>query len=406
MLSILYVRFVSTKFLDTIRFRMRTFKRLRKACLTGFFCFISSSLIASVDPETRIADLENKMSQVATINANHTYGANTASARPNLECGRLYFSMDALYWNARVGGTDFAYTDNDPYGRTPIRGRTKHVDFDWDWGLRVGLGYKFKHDAWDIKAEYTWWETRGSKSVSAGLTSSVVPMKGNPNLLATQVSAVENVSYTLCTLAKSRINLDFHSIELNLGRDYYISSKVSLRPNWGIKTAWIDLIQDTSYTGGTPLETQNGLKGNTIRVKQCSDYWGMGPRAGLDTRWYMGNKISGIVNLSCAAVYGFFDVSQKETFSAIEQNQISLTANRHAFSPAIQGQFGLQYATYLMDHRHHIAISLLYDAQYWWRQNQTLKFQGQSNGQTPLKYLRTSEDLAISGISINGRWDF
>lgn len=375
----------------------------------GVFCLVSSSVFGAMDRDSRVSELENQMSQVATNTSMDTFGANTASARPNVVNGVNWFiTLDALFWRTRVGGTEYAYSDQGPTATLPIKGAVKDMDFDWDWGVRVGLGYNFAYDDWDVKAAYTWWETGGSDSTRAGLNSSIIPTRGSSHV-GDDPTAPANTAqglFLFCTSAKSQYSVDFQAIDLELGRDYYVSSNISLRPFWGLKTAWIDLDQITRYTGGQVVSSQGGdflgLERNTVRVRESSDFWGIGPRTGLNSRWYLGEGISIYANVAAAALFGFFDVDHKEKYTAFDANRIRLHANRHTLSPTVQGQVGLQYATYLFESRYHISIGAAFEAQYWWRQNQMLKIDDSAT----LKYERYSEDLALYGFTLSGRWDF
>ena len=123
----------------------------------------SSAAYAAMDMDSRVSQLEKQMSQVRTENPMGTYGANTASARPDLVDGNgWFFTADVLYWHGKVGGTDYAYSDQDPTAQLPIKGRNKDISFDWDWGLRAGVGYRFEHDGWDLSAQYTLFDSNGA----------------------------------------------------------------------------------------------------------------------------------------------------------------------------------------------------------------------------------------------------
>lgn len=360
----------------------------------------SSAAFAAMDREARVTELESQMQQVRTETAMDTYGANTALARPSVENPYKWFiTLDVLYWRTKVGGTEYAYSDQDPTASLPIKGRTKHMEFDWDWGLRGGLGYNFDHDGWDVRAQYTWFDTSGSDTTRAGLNSSIVPLRGSALIPG------NNQEFIYCTHAKSQYDMDYQAVDIELGRDYYVSSKLSLRPFWGLKTAWIDLEQNTRYTGGNPDPNNPNvlaLQRNTVHVREDSDFWGLGPRTGIDTRWYLGEGFSIFGNLSGALLYGYFDVDHKERFTGNEVSRVRLRADRHAFSPTAQIQMGLRWDSYFHENKHHFSIGLGFEAQYWWRMNQMLKV----DDATTLKYERYSEDLSMYGLTLDMRFDF
>lgn len=363
----------------------------------------STAAFAAMDMDSRVTQLENQMQQVRTETAMGTYGAQTASARAEVDGYGWFFTFDVLYWHAKAGGTEFAYSDQDPFAQLPISGRTKDIDFDWDWGLRFGLGYNFEHDGWDLRAQYTWFDTSGSDSTRAGSNSSIIPLRGSSTIVQTAANSGNQFLY--CASAKSQYDFDYSAIDLELGRAYFISGKLSFRPHWGLKTAWFDQEQIARYTGGT-VDANNpndlGLEGNTVHVKDDCDFWGLGPRVGLDSKWHLGYGFSIFGNVAGALLFGHFDVEHKERFSAFSDNRIKLSANRHAFSPTAQMQLGLRYDKYIHDNTQHIGVGLGFEAQYWWRQNQMLKI----DDAQVLKYERYSEDVSMHGLTLDIRWDF
>ena len=366
----------------------------------------SSLSYAVADREVRIAELESQMKQVGTMTPEGVFGANTASARPNVEGEGWFLTFDVLYWRTKIGGTEYAYTDADPIGKLPVNGKKKHMEFNWDWGLRAGLGYNFDYDGWDFRAQYTWWNSAGSDTTHAGQSNSITPLRGSATVTESPQAQTKG-QFAFCTSAKSLFDLDYQTIDLELGRDYYMTDKVSFRPFWGVKTAWIDLEQKTQYTGGAPINVGQGslllgLSGNTVHVKEKSDFWGVGPRTGLNSRWYIGEGFSFFSNLSGAFIWGYFDVEHKEKYSAAQDGRMHLHANRHAFSPTMQLQMGLRYETYLNHDQQHLSLGIGFEGQYWWRQNQALKVDDRAT----LKYTRYSDDLAFYGITAEIKWDF
>lgn len=376
---------------------------LRKASIAIASLVASSTAFAAMDMDSRVSQLENQMQQVRTETAIGTYGAQTATARAEVDGYGWFFTFDVLYWHSKVGGTEFAYSDQDPRAQLPIRGRTKDIDFEWDWGLRVGLGYNFEHDGWDLKGQFTWFDTNGSDSTRAGINSSIVPLRGSSTIVAT--AANTGNQFLFSASAKSQYDFDYTAIDLEIGRAYFISGKLSFRPHWGLKTAWLDQEQITRYTGGN-VDPANpaalGLEGNTVHIKDDCDFWGLGPRVGLDSKWHLGYGFSIFGNVAGALLFGYFDVEHKERFSQVSDNRIKISANRHAFSPTAQMQLGLRYDKYIHDNKQHIGVGLGFEAQYWWRQNQMLKI----DDAQVLKYERYSEDVSMHGLTLDIQWDF
>ena len=130
------------------------------------------------DLHSRVEQLEKQMDQVGTENAFGGYGANTASARPSKDNNNnLYITGDLLYWTSKVGGTGFAVSENAISPRYPIEGTTGDVGTDWGLGFRVGLGYNFCHDNWDLYVTYTNYSSDSSNSLGTGCNDALIPSR-------------------------------------------------------------------------------------------------------------------------------------------------------------------------------------------------------------------------------------
>lgn len=370
----------------------------------------SSVAFAAMDTDSRVTQ---QMQQVRTETAMGTYGAKTATARPEVDGKGLFLTLDVLYWYPKVGGTEFAYSDDSPAATLPIHGRTKDIDFDWGWGVRVGLGYNFCYDGWDTHLQYSWFGSNGSDSTSAGLNSSIVPLKGSARIVADQegIFGTDLDAFVFCDKARSQYDFTYQAIDLELGRAYFVSGKLSFRPHWGLKTAWIDQEQVARYTGGDPVEINAGIFDGaeflglgieTVKVTDECDFWGIGPRTGMMSKWHLGYGFSIFGDVAAAILFGYFDVDHREKWTRLESNHIHLSASRHAFSPTVQFQLGLRYDAYIHDNKQHVGVGLGFEGQYWWRQNQMLKV----DDDAVLKYERYSEDISMHGVTLDIRFDF
>ncbi len=208
------------------------------------------------------AATQDKMDCVYTESPIGTCGAKLPLGRPEVEgcgCSRWMITADVLYWYTKLGGTEFAYTDQDHFGDLPIRGRVKDVGFGSDWGLRFGVGYNFDHDFWTMNAQYTYYSNNTSESTTAGQNSSVIPLRGWDSL-------TDNDDVRAVGSAKTQFDLDFQSVDLELSRSYYITPMIAFRTHFGLKAAWIDLDQHIRYNGG------DSLGANTIHIQDDSDF--------------------------------------------------------------------------------------------------------------------------------------
>ncbi|MDX8430920.1 MAG: Lpg1974 family pore-forming outer membrane protein [Candidatus Algichlamydia australiensis] len=400
--------------------------------LSKVFFVLAASAAASgfgaMSTNERVAQLEQKMDCVymdvplsmcgCEVTAS-TCGPRLANARPEVKAGSgctcpgWFIAIDAIYWHPKVGGTEYAYTDNTAQVlRAPIQnageglplsGRVKDVDFDWGWGFKVGLGYNFQHDGWDVSALYTRFSEEDSESTSPGRNSSVVPLRASAGITspAGQAPGPQGV-FLFSEFAKTEFDIDYDRIDLEMGRHFFVSEKLSLRPFIGLTAAWIDLQQKIRYVGGVANGEDLGLSVNTVHVKDESDFKGLGPRFGFNTKWRLGYDFSLYGDFSMAFLYGHFDVEHKENYSLLPANRVGLDADMNRFAPNSTIGLGIAYDTYLNEDKHHIGLKFGYENHYWWNVNQMLRI----DDSTFWRYERMSEDVSFHGLTFEVRLDF
>lgn len=355
----------------------------------------AATLVASSAFGAMEASLDQQMKQVRTMTEADTYGAKTADATFAPESNGFSLSVDLLYWYARIGGTDYVYTDDNLTSTLPLNGNTQEIDFDWDFGFRIGAGYQFDHDCWDVKAVYTYFESSGDDSTNAGLNSSLIPLKGTSFI----IDGTDD-SFTSSTKATSQLNFDYDDVQLDLGRAFFVSRYLSFRPSFGLKGTWIDFTQTSKYSGGNQAGQPDV---NTVTVSDEDDFSGMGIVAGLSSNWYFGKGFSIFGNLASAMVYGNHKITHKEEYSANVDNKIRLFGNMHRWMPSVDYGLGVAYQVSLEDKKQAFEVSLGFEGTYIWSANQNLQV---NNVNTPIKYNRYNEDISMHGVTLHAKWMF
>lgn len=363
---------------------------LKKVSLSVATLAVSATVFAGADLDSRVRELEKQMKQVRTETAEHRFGAETASFRPEMDTSGFSLSFDVLYWQVKAGGTEYCYTNSSltpsSTATLPITGHVEELDFSkWDWGFRVGAGYDFEHGDWDVFANYTYFTDDNSTMDTASV---VRPINYEPRVSDTTAY----IASRRATKGTSQFRFRFNRIDLELGRGFFVEKYLSLRPHIGLMTAWITQNQKSQYTGGV-------LGFNTTTVNQHNKFWGIGPRIGLDTKWYSCNGFSLIGNVSGGLPYGKFDLDYQQQFSLSPGvNNIALDGDMHRFSPTVQMQLGFGYDRGFSCDTNHISLFLAWDIQYWWRLAQHIDEQ--------LTYARLGEDMSLQGLTFHIKWDF
>lgn len=361
---------------------------------------------ADQDLQTRVETLEKQMSEAGSPTAFGGYGAHTASARPSKEDTNWFIKGGLLFSRPTVGGTEFAFTSGNQTVSYPIEGRTKQINFDTSVGFTVGLGFNFNFDGWDIQANYAHLDSGGSASASTNCTGHIIPLR---SATCPFPEDDQQQSSYWANYAKSNYDIDYNTVDLQIGRCYFLSSALSMRPSFGVKAAFIDLKQITRYCGGSGdnddvfCDVQMIALGlDTLRVLETSDFSGIGPQAALQSKWALGKGFSLFADAVGALLYGYFDVDRNESLSSDETSSIDLSANTHKMVPMAQLQSGFAYDIFFDDDHQHLGFRLGYDIQYYWRVNQMIEIYNPST----LKMDRYSEDFSLHGLLFDIRWDF
>jgi hypothetical protein len=324
------------------------------------------------------------------------------SSRPCNDIG-FYFFVDALYWHANVGNSDWAYVDNNT-GAAATSGPNKEVTFKWNGGFRIGLGLDLEHDQWDTNLYYTWFRNTSDGS-SVNVSAPAV---------ANSVSTNYNGTFTN---GSANAKLNFNVLDWELGRWFYVSNSISVRPHAGLKAAWIHLHENESYTGGL----SNTAGATSYSSSSKSNSWALGPSGGINTNWYFGcgntmgdrGKVRSRPHFSIfgdfagAMMFTHFHNTHSETGSGAAGTVSGFkptSLNRNEAVPVLQSIMGLAYDTCFSCDKYHFGIRVGYEFQWWFGYNQRTYVDSTSS--TSPKYIRSPDDLGLQGLTIDVRFDF
>jgi len=335
------------------------------------------------------------MDQKATTNQMVTL----TSARPESDNGWYVFA-DALYWHADVGSSEWARKIDDTAALV-ASGDLHSLNFKWNWGFRVGIGVNMDHDMWDSNFYYTWFRTENSNSAGVPSTGLIVDQ-----VTSLGIAARSNEF----TSGKNEWKIHYNMFDWELGRWYYVSKSLAVRPHVGVKGGWIN--QDVDYTFTDASVPQAVVHS---KADLNNNFWGVGPSGGVNMMWVLGSagarmehRFSLFGDFAGALLYGHFDVDHKSSTynaaGAVTSGTNLGDLNRNLAVPVFQTQMGLSWDTGFNNSRNHFTFKVGYEFQYWFRQYQQV---------VPVlidtvnySYRRVSDDLALQGLTVDFRFDF
>lgn len=335
-----------------------------------------------------------------------TFREITPSAGPRVAHGAdVFITANFLWWGVNQNGLNyavsagFAPSDGNDAFASASRGKSKYIGHDWTPGFRVGLGLNMSHDGWDIFTQYTWLRPSHSNIVS-NTTNGVTFTLGS--LLP---EGAEGPT-TLANIIKGSWNLNFNVIDVELGRNFYLSQYLTMRPFIGFKGTWQD--QDVKVTSvsdnySIPFGGQDIPVTGPFVHKRKLDNWGLGVRGGFNLAWFMAKNWSIYGNLAFTSMWTNYDkISATDTLqdnavgSINSKTYVNIQAeNFYTVKYVTESEIGLRYDVWFYDDNYHFAVQAGWEQQVW------------INWATFQEVLdHTWNDLTLHGLNLKFRFDF
>ncbi len=235
------------------------------------------------------------------------------------------FSVNAsiLVWQAKQENLHYGLQWEVPLasgGFPDITGKYEikplNLDFEWAPGLQLGIGYVFgPQDNWDISLNWTYFYNKGKGHKVKPPTTDRLYTTWFPGQLGGW--AADSFGAPTQT-ASAQWNLVYNTLDLSIGRDYFISKKIALHPFAGLRGAFIYQDYKVKYEN---TQFANFLIGNgefiglpsnfaNTKMSAENDFMAIGFRTGANFFWHFTNHVGLYSKFSGAIVYGHFDVDQ------------------------------------------------------------------------------------------------
>ena len=302
-----------------------------------------------------------------------------------------------LYWRANMDSLEYVLQSNGDNILLSTSAEFREPDFEYDPGVRVGIGYDFGRSNWDINLAWTYHYS----SVSDSSGSEDRPL----SQVATRFQSASDTVYNfdVSTTAKADWKVRLNSIDLEFGYDYFFSKRFSMRPHFGLKAAWIDMHYDVAYTNLIDSQSGNLISSGSMRTN--SDFWAVGPRMGFDSYLHIGWGFSLYGKFAGALIYGEYDSTTKFSFerqpvppfNSMGVDSYPLRHNDYSRLRAMtEMSIGLEWG-YCFSSDYYLGFNIGWETQYWWNQLET--------------YFLTTDwhprgDLTYSGLNAGFRFDF
>jgi hypothetical protein len=296
---------------------------------------------------------------------------------------------DFIYWEARQPNLGFAATgvavDGDAVA-TLAPGEIYYPSFNYKPGFKVGLGFDVGHDNWDIDANYTWLNGSASKN-------SVTRSSSDPSALLNLFPIDSGVTDPIMA-ADGDWFLHHNLINANLGRNYFISQFLTLRPYFGLSGAWNNQKEVVHY------DSEGSSSGLFVTIHNKQNYWGVGFNTGLQTAWLIDENWAIYGNLGFMNLWSKYRVQSKETNYLTVAGTIDPTSEaiayysqdvEYGFQNVVDIELGVRYGLRFDDNNMGFAMQLGWEQQVWINHAQ---------------YQEGNSNLSLQGLTARVRFDF
>jgi len=316
-------------------------------------------------------------------------GVITPPVAPRVTNGAdVYLTADFIYWKAYQEGLGYAisgennYSTDTPFGpettgQTLTRGHEKSAASHFQPGFKVGFGLEFEHDGWDLFAQYTWLNP-------ATKHNSIKDVNGNTLFGTTATNYAGwitgyGASFNGLSQASSSHRLSYNVLDVEMGRNFFVSRYMTLRPHFGLKSAWLtqsfssNYSFNPNYTASPETETSS-IYSESVHQSQRS--WGLGIRAGLDPVFHFTRCWGMYGNLALSAMYTYYKDRLNDTLynqaGTVATQVQRVTASHHTVTPVLEMGLGLTYMTWFYDESYMFDVRAGWEEQVWFGNNQFL----------------------------------
>lgn len=304
-----------------------------------------------------------------------------------------FFTGNYLYWIANEEGFEYSVSGITASGTSTAvaQGKSREPEFDWDSGVRLGIGYTTPTNFWDIGLYWTHFDTeaRGKFSVeSVTVFNKVFPILDIPG----NSFSGQGVGANSLLSAASKLKLEYETLDFLIGREFKVNPYFAVKPSAGLRGAWIDQHLRVYYAASTLL-TGDPLH----RIKLTSEFHGIGIRGALDAIWQCHRYVSIIGKAGMTLFHGWFDMRQTYTNVAANITYGNIHEDFQRVVSEFDTALGLRIQLGPCGWLKRCELTGAYEFHLYPKQNQFLHFEDDTSIGTSK---RDRGDLSFQGLSV------
>lgn len=345
-----------------------------------------------------------------------------------IECHNMHLDIGFLLEEMRITNTTFGYLIENSPCSLPACATLLRPNFKLNCGITASAGYYFDRDGWFLEANFDWLSSRTRSSIEFCDEQRVVPTGiwsrnscccpcGDPETTACSNGIANGLIFHINDMGEvnNTFRVNYYMLQVSLNRASYITHLVSIEPHWGLKAAWINYRNKTHFCH---VEVPSGAV-DTLTVgvehRQKTNFWGVGPHFGIDTRWALCEGFSFFCDNSVGILVGTSTiedcVNQDPTESTLFDNQACChPKSTYAYdklrqlSPVVRAIIGLEYNSCVCDDTQNVSLKVGFDTHFYWNQWQHIAV---IEEHTVNKFYGIEEGtFGLFGLIVEFGWDF
>lgn len=281
-----------------------------------------------------------------------------------------YVTGSYLNWYSKLEQLPIVTQGNLSNGSSNV---LKEMNYNWESGLKAGIGYNFCSDNWDLFLNWTYIRptARGNFHVGPGSDDLMLAILADGILQGNQIIIIVSEQ------AESKWSLNFNTLDFELGKEFCVGRYVTLRPFAGVKAgilkqrfhvAYHDNLEFDVVAPLDPIHFDLTTQDFTIQDNV------VGPRIGVDSRWnFCGSSFAFLANGSVSLMWNnerFYSLGTVGDLNPDNIRHDVFKAKIRYLEPVFELFLGFDWHT-CFNRSCAFSVALGYEMQLWLNQTQT-----------------------------------
>lgn len=275
--------------------------------------------------------------------------------------GGIYY----LYWKVEEDNLTVAYdTHLTNELITPVlKVKDQSPKFLWESGYRVSAGYDF-NCSWSLDFIYTYVPARSREHVFVAKPNNYVFVNED------DFSILQNLSTPLFESMKSKWNMTFNYIDIDIGKNVSLAKSLIIRPHIGVRIGWMN---QNLYLSGDNIKSKDETTTQYVHMCTKERFWGCGVEGGVYADWVIDCGFSLLGHAAGSILYSNFRKSsclkiyENEINDVIPSQMIEQRGKVTNGTPTLDYLLGIKYENHFWNKE--IIVTLCWEQHVWFHMN-------------------------------------